>query len=209
MLGYGATAQVLIFFLPLYLQNAHGLSPLMAGIGMSPFALPMVLAPSIVGRLGERYSGRTLLTVGLIITCLGNALLSAAAWSGVSYALFLIPMLVAGLGAILSAVVSKLFVSQSRVLGLTERAALLAVKKISAGNIMQAFDGVRENLRPQLVAIAARAFGHGFAAAALAAAAVSAASAAATFVLLRSSRARIEGLKAPVPCLAIDCRHPI
>jgi MFS family permease len=225
----------------------------MAGIGMSPFALPMVLAPSIVGRLGERYSGRTLLTVGLIITCLGNALLSAAAWSGVPYALFLIPMLVAGcgagllngqtvkvlgksvpaaragmasglasttrfigilvsvagLGAILSAVVSKLFVSQSRVLGLTERAALLAVKKISAGNIMQAFDGVRENLRPQLVAIAARAFGHGFAAAALVAAAVSAASAAATFVLLRSSRARIEGLKAPVPCLAIDCRHPI
>jgi EmrB/QacA subfamily drug resistance transporter len=253
MLGYGATAQVLIFFLPLYLQNAHGFSPLMAGIGMSPFALPMVLAPSIVGRLGERYSGRTLLTVGLTITCLGNVLLSAAAWSGVSYALFLIPMLVAGcgagllngqtvkvlgnsvpaaragmasglasttrfigilvsvagLGAILSAVVSKLFVSQSRVLGLTEQTALAAVKKISAGNIMQALDGVAENLRPQLAAIAQGAFGHGFAAAALVAAAVSAASAAATFVLLRNSPARTEGLKAPTPCLAIDCRHPI
>src|SRR5271163_3662126 len=33
----------MIFFLPLYLQNAYGFEPRAAGIAMIPFALPMVL----------------------------------------------------------------------------------------------------------------------------------------------------------------------
>jgi hypothetical protein len=30
MLGYGASAQVMVFFLPLFLQNAYGFNPLIA-----------------------------------------------------------------------------------------------------------------------------------------------------------------------------------
>jgi hypothetical protein len=35
----------MIFFLPLYLQNAYDFDPLIAGVAMIPFAIPMVAAP--------------------------------------------------------------------------------------------------------------------------------------------------------------------
>ncbi len=99
MIGYGASAQVMIFFLPLYLQNAYGFEPLAAGIAMIPFALPMVLAPRETRRLATRYSGRTLLAAGLAITVAGNAAFWLVAESHLPYSLFLVAMLVAGCGA--------------------------------------------------------------------------------------------------------------
>jgi EmrB/QacA subfamily drug resistance transporter len=98
MVGYGASAQVMIFFLPLYLQNAYGFQPLVAGVAMIPFAVPMVLAPRVFAGLGARFSGRTILTVGLIVTLVGNLSFWAAARTHLSYAMFLLPMLVAGCG---------------------------------------------------------------------------------------------------------------
>ena len=99
MIGYGASAQVMIFFLPLYLQNAYGFEPLAAGIAMIPFALPMVLAPRETRRLATRYSGRTLLAAGLAITAAGNTAFWLVAESHLPYSLFLVAMLVAGCGA--------------------------------------------------------------------------------------------------------------
>jgi hypothetical protein len=99
MIGYGASAQVMIFFLPLYLQNAYGFQPLVAGVAMIPFAFPMVLAPRVFAGLGARFSGRAILTVGLIVTLVGNLSFWAAARTHLSYATFLLPMLVAGCGA--------------------------------------------------------------------------------------------------------------
>ena len=90
----------MIFFLPLYLQNACGFEPLEAGIAMIPFALPMVLAPRETRRLATRYSGRTLLAAGLVaITVAGNVALWLVADSHLPYSLFLVAMLVAGCGA--------------------------------------------------------------------------------------------------------------
>ncbi len=68
MLGYAAAAQVLIFFLPLYLQTIYGFSPTIAGLGMLPFALPMFLTPRLGAELSKRYSGRAILTLGLTTT---------------------------------------------------------------------------------------------------------------------------------------------
>jgi MFS family permease len=99
MIGYGAAAQVMIFFLPLYLENAYGFAPLTAGIAMIPFALPMVLAPRVINQLALRYSGRFLLTVGLITAALGNVAFWFVAQSHQSYGAFLVAMLVAGCGA--------------------------------------------------------------------------------------------------------------
>jgi EmrB/QacA subfamily drug resistance transporter len=99
MIGYGASAQVMIFFLPLYLENAYGYEPLSAGIAMIPFALPMVLAPRITNRLAARYSGRALLSVGLAIAALGNAAFWLVAQSHLPYSIFLVAMLIAGCGA--------------------------------------------------------------------------------------------------------------
>jgi EmrB/QacA subfamily drug resistance transporter len=99
MIGYGASAQVMIFFLPLYLENAYGFEPLPAGIAMIPFALPMVLAPRVTGKLATHYSGRALLTGGLAITLLGNAAFWLVARANLPYGPFLVAMLVAGCGA--------------------------------------------------------------------------------------------------------------
>lgn len=62
MIGYGASAQVMVFFLPFFLQNAYDFDPMTAGFAMLPFAIPMVLAPRITSWLATRFSGRALLT---------------------------------------------------------------------------------------------------------------------------------------------------
>jgi EmrB/QacA subfamily drug resistance transporter len=99
MIGYGASAQVMVFFLPLYLQNVYRFKPLSAGIAMLPFALPMVLAPRITTRLSARFSGRALLTVGLAIAFVGNLLFWFVARAQLPYSVFILSMLVAGAGA--------------------------------------------------------------------------------------------------------------
>jgi EmrB/QacA subfamily drug resistance transporter len=99
MVGYGASAQVMIFFLPLYLENAYGYQPMPAGIAMLPFALPMFLAPRLTNRLAARYSGRVLLTSGLAVSALGNAAFWLVAQSNLPYTVFLGAMLIAGCGA--------------------------------------------------------------------------------------------------------------
>lgn len=97
MVGYAAGAQVMIFYLPLYLQNAFGFAPVIAGISMLPFALPMFLVP----RLGAKLSvaPRTLLTAGLCITAAGNILMALLADADASYYEFALAMIVAGTGA--------------------------------------------------------------------------------------------------------------
>lgn len=97
MLGYAAGAQVMIFFLPLYLQNTFGFSPLLAGLAMLPFAFPTFLVPRMGGQLATRYSGRNRLAFGLAIVCAGNLLISGLA-STSSYPKFAIAMAVAGWG---------------------------------------------------------------------------------------------------------------
>ncbi len=99
MLGYAGGAQVMIFYLPLFLQNAFGLSPAMAGLAMLPFALPMFLTPRLGAGLARHYSGRTLLTAGLMTTVIGNLRLWALARFSLPYSVFLLGMLVAGAGA--------------------------------------------------------------------------------------------------------------
>ena len=99
MLGYAGSAQVMIFYLPLFLQNAFDLSPAMAGLAMLPFALPMFLTPLLAAGLARRYSGCTLLTVGLVTTLIGNLLLWALAHFAFPYPPFLLGMLVTGAAA--------------------------------------------------------------------------------------------------------------
>jgi EmrB/QacA subfamily drug resistance transporter len=99
MIGYGASAQVLVFLLPLYLQNAFDFGPLTAGIAMIPFAIPMVAAPRVTAKLAVIYSGRGLLTTGLAIAMVGNILFAIFAYLHLPYYVFILSMLVAGCGA--------------------------------------------------------------------------------------------------------------
>jgi EmrB/QacA subfamily drug resistance transporter len=99
MIGYGASAQVMVFFLPIFLQNAYGFEPMIAGVAMLPFALPMVLAPRLTSSLASRFSGRDLLTAGLAITVIGNLLFWLVARAQLPYPVFVAGMVVAGCGA--------------------------------------------------------------------------------------------------------------
>jgi hypothetical protein len=65
MVGYAASAQVMMTLLPLYLQDAFGQSPATAGIAMIPFALPLLILPSVGGKLAAHWSSRAILSFGL------------------------------------------------------------------------------------------------------------------------------------------------
>lgn len=97
MVGYAAGAQVMIFYLPLYLQNAFGFSPMIAGLAMLPFALPMFVVPRLSMHLG--WMPRTLLCAGLAVTVTANLGMAWLADAHASYMVFAAAMTLAGIGA--------------------------------------------------------------------------------------------------------------
>ncbi|HEX3983578.1 MAG TPA: MFS transporter, partial [Acidisoma sp.] len=99
MLGFAASAQVMMTYLPLYLQNAFGLGAAAAGVGMLPFALPLFFCPRIAAALAKRISGRALLTIGLAIVALGNLATAAMVMANLPYPVVALGMLVMGCGA--------------------------------------------------------------------------------------------------------------
>lgn len=99
MLGYGAAAQVMVFYLPLFFQNAYGFAPAIAGLAMIPFAAPMVLVPHLTAGKASHLSGQAILTLGFAVTLIGNLLFWLVARAELPYGFFVIGMLVAGSGA--------------------------------------------------------------------------------------------------------------
>jgi EmrB/QacA subfamily drug resistance transporter len=99
MIAYGGTAQVMMTFLPLYMQDAFGTSPALAGLSMIPFALPLLVLPTLGAKLSMRISGRALLSLGLAIVALGNAITALAVVSGLGYWGAVVGMLTTGSGA--------------------------------------------------------------------------------------------------------------
>lgn len=97
MVGYAAGAQVMIFYLPLYLQNAFGFSPMVAGIAMLPFALPMFVVPRLSMHLG--WLPRNLLVAGLAVTASANLGMAWLSMAQSTYLPFAVTMTVAGIGA--------------------------------------------------------------------------------------------------------------
>ncbi|WP_429440457.1 MFS transporter [Paraburkholderia youngii] len=99
MFGYAACAQVMMTFLPLYLQNAFGWTPICAGLGMLPFALSMIVGPWLGARIGRHATGPTsILSAGLALVGVGNLLTAIAVKSG-AYSWVAFGMIVTGLGA--------------------------------------------------------------------------------------------------------------
>ncbi|MDY0745267.1 MFS transporter [Paucibacter sp. R3-3] len=99
MVGYAAAAQVMIFYLPLYLQNTYAFTPAVAGVAMLPFALPMFIVPRLVGQLAHSWSSKGLLGFGLAVTTVANAVLALLAVNQVSYVAMALGMALAGTGA--------------------------------------------------------------------------------------------------------------
>ncbi|CAM2340161.1 MFS transporter [Burkholderia vietnamiensis] len=98
MFGYAACAQVMMTFLPLYLQNAFGMSAIDAGLGMLPFALAMIVGPSLGAKLAARMSSGGVLAGGLALIGVGN-LATALLTAGADYRLVALGICVTGCGA--------------------------------------------------------------------------------------------------------------
>ncbi|RQU81302.1 MFS transporter [Burkholderia cenocepacia] len=98
MFGYAACAQVMMTFLPLYLQNAFGMSAIDAGLGMLPFAFAMIAGPSLGAALAARVSSGGVLAGGLALIGAGNLATAALTASG-DYRLVALGMFVTGCGA--------------------------------------------------------------------------------------------------------------
>lgn len=99
MLGYAGGAQVMLFYLPLYLQNAYGYAPAIAGLAMLPFALPMFVVPRVGVRLTKDFQARSILCIGLGISTFANLSMAFLADNGASYIYFAVAMIIAGAGA--------------------------------------------------------------------------------------------------------------
>lgn len=99
MLGYAASAQVMMTILPLFLQDVFGQSAAIAGLAMIPFALPMLIGPGVGGKLSAFISSRAILTFGLALVALGDAVAGAASLADLGYWVAALGMLITGSGA--------------------------------------------------------------------------------------------------------------
>jgi EmrB/QacA subfamily drug resistance transporter len=98
-LAYAATFLTMLTFLPLYFQNGMGHTPLAAGLLMLPMASPLFLIPHVVAHfLAPRWSGRTLLSTGLVLIGIG-LIWAGTEMHGFAYTPILVPMLIATCGA--------------------------------------------------------------------------------------------------------------
>lgn len=97
MLIYAATAQVMLTFLPLYLQKLHNIDPLWLGVAMLPFSVAMFVFPHLARFLSKHLSSVQTLSIGLLVIAAGNFGLSLAAEYR-DELIFFVMMLILGAG---------------------------------------------------------------------------------------------------------------
>lgn len=97
MFAYAACTQVMASLLPLFLQNGLGRTPLEAGFAMLPFALTMLIFPHVGRLFGRRLGPVRILSIGLMIVAVGNALTGSGAALG-NWPVIAVGMLVLGSG---------------------------------------------------------------------------------------------------------------
>ena len=99
MLGFASAAQVMMTYLPLYLQNVFGLSPAAAGLGMLPFALPLFFCPRIAVLFRTACRAAMSWPSGSAIVAAGNLATAAMVGAHLPYGFVAIGMLLTGCGA--------------------------------------------------------------------------------------------------------------
>nr|GFB98710.1 hypothetical protein [Tanacetum cinerariifolium] len=190
---FGGVVLLFVFVVVERRQNAYGFAPMTAGISMLPFALPMFLVPRLGARL--TWPSRSVLSLGLSITVVGNALMALLSGASASYPIFAVAMIVAGTGAgILNgetakALQSALPANRSGRMGLTEEAAIDLARRFSAGDAGSALAHLPGSLRGEVGTALRTAFESGFAAAAWVAVGVAAITLALTWLLMAGGAA--------------------
>ena len=90
-----------MFFVPLFLESALGLSALTAGISLVALTVPMFLLSLIAGRMFARYGGRSLMVAGTALLALSSGVQLLFS-SKRGFGLVLLALVVNGVGASLA-----------------------------------------------------------------------------------------------------------
>jgi EmrB/QacA subfamily drug resistance transporter len=87
-------------FIPLtiYLQSVLGFSALKAGLTMAPASLVSMFVAPVAGRMTDKIGGKFILMSGLTLFGAGMGWIALIAHPGSSWAVFVAPLIVAGLG---------------------------------------------------------------------------------------------------------------
>ncbi len=87
-------------FLPftIYLQSVLGFSALKAGLTMAPASLVSMFVAPVAGRMSDRFGGKYILMVGLLLFAVGMGAIALIAQTDSAWYDFLAPEFVAGIG---------------------------------------------------------------------------------------------------------------
>ncbi len=111
-LGIGATLTGLTSYVPVYLQGALGVSPLVAGFALATLTIGWPIAATFSGRIYLRIGFRNTMLIGMVLTLFGTVLLAAFAFAP-SVILVALASFVVGLGLGLVATPSLIFAQSS------------------------------------------------------------------------------------------------
>jgi EmrB/QacA subfamily drug resistance transporter len=87
-----------VFFFAQMLQTALGYGPLDAGLRLIPWTITFITVAPVVGALADRFGERPFMVGGLTLQALGMGWIALIADPGLTYAEFVLPSVVAGVG---------------------------------------------------------------------------------------------------------------
>jgi EmrB/QacA subfamily drug resistance transporter len=87
-----------VFFFAQMLQTALGYGPLDAGLRLIPWTITFITVAPVVGALADRFGERPFMVGGLTLQALGMGWVALIADPGLTYAEFVLPSVVAGVG---------------------------------------------------------------------------------------------------------------
>jgi predicted MFS family arabinose efflux permease len=162
-----------LYYVPQFLQNGQGITPMNTGLVVLPQALAMIVVIPFSGRLYDRYGARWPAVAGLMLTATGIAMMvqinsdatrpEIVMWTtvlGAGAALCITPILTAGLSSLPNEITNfgsaytTLFQRVSSALGLSALTALTAMLRAQEKADRSALlSGVGANINPQIAAM--------------------------------------------------------
>ncbi len=158
--------------LPTYFAIVERYGAIFGLVALAPLFIGLVVAGPVAGFLLSRSSPRTLVAGGLIGVGLGNLAVALLAAPGTGYVLYVVPLLLVGIGFVLATTVRTAIIFASVPRGLPATAAALNEASIAVGNRMgivivsgivsavalASFDGSHSGVAPAVAAASRQQF---------------------------------------------------